>query len=156
MADRLEPGTVAPAFTLADQHGAPVSLKDFRGRKVIIYFYPEAMTEACTKQACDFRDNLNSLKSAGYTVIGISRDAPEKLAKFAAQDGLNFTLLSDPDRAVHEAYGVWGEKKLYGKTVVGVIRSTFVLDENGVITMPLYAVKATGHVAMLRKRLGLL
>jgi peroxiredoxin Q/BCP len=156
MADRLESGTVAPAFTLADQHGAPVSLQDFRGRKVIIYFYPEAMTEACTKQACDFRDNLNSLKSAGYAVIGISRDAPDKLAKFAEQDGLNFTLLSDPDRAVHEAYGVWGEKELYGKTVVGVIRSTFVLDENGVITMPLYAVKATGHVAMLRKRLGLL
>jgi peroxiredoxin Q/BCP len=156
MADRLESGTVAPAFTLAEQHGAPVSLQDFRGRKVIIYFYPEAMTEACTKQACDFRDNLNSLESAGYAVIGISRDAPDKLAKFAEQDGLNFTLLSDPDRAVHEAYGVWGEKKLYGKTVVGVIRSTFVLDENGVITMPLYAVKATGHVAMLRKRLGLL
>ncbi|MCU1580562.1 MAG: thioredoxin-dependent thiol peroxidase [Rhodoglobus sp.] len=156
MTDRLDAGAVAPGFTLPDQHGAPVSLKDFLGRKVIIYFYPEAMTEGCTKQACDFRDNLNSLKSAGYAVIGISRDAPDKLAKFAAQERLNFTLLSDPDRAVHEAYGVWGEKQLYGKTVVGVIRSTFVLDEKGVITMPLYAVKATGHVAMLRKRLGLL
>ncbi len=156
MTDRLEARTVAPGFTLPDQHGTQVSLKDFAGRKAIIYFYPEAMTEGCTKQACDFRDNLNSLKSAGYAVIGISRDASDKLAKFAARDGLNFTLLSDPDRVVHEAYGVWSEKQLYGKTVVGVIRSTFVLDENGVITMPLYAVKATGHVAMLRKRLGLL
>ncbi|CAN5218272.1 thioredoxin-dependent thiol peroxidase [soil metagenome] len=155
MTERLEAGTAAPAFTLADQHGKPVSLSDFRGQKVILYFYPEAETPGCTTQACDFRDNLNSLKSAGFTVIGISRDAPEKLAHFAERDGLNFTLLSDPDRAVHEAYGVWGEKSMYGKTVVGVIRSTFVLDEDGVITLPLYNVKATGHVAALRKKLGL-
>lgn len=155
MTERLEAGTAAPAFTLADKDGKAVSLGDFAGRKVILYFYPEAMTEGCTKQACDFRDNLNSLKSAGYSVIGISRDEPEKLRKFAETEGLNFTLLSDPDRVVHEAYGVWGEKNLYGKTVVGVIRSTFVIDENGVITLPLYAVKATGHVAALRKKLGL-
>jgi peroxiredoxin Q/BCP len=155
MTDKLEPGTPAPAFTLDDQDGARVSLADLRGQKVILYFYPEAMTEGCTKQACDFRDNLNSLKSAGYTVVGISRDAPAKLAKFREHDGLSFELLSDPDRVVHEAYGVWGEKQLYGKTVVGVIRSTFVLDEQGVIQLALYNVKATGHVAMLRKKLGL-
>ncbi len=154
MTERLEAGEVAPAFTLTDQHGASVSLADLAGQKVILYFYPEAMTEGCTKQACDFRDNLNSLKSAGYTVVGISRDDPTKLAKFEKVDGLNFTLLSDPDRAVHERYAVWGEKQLYGKTVVGVIRSTFVLDERGVITHALYNVKATGHVAMLRKKLG--
>jgi peroxiredoxin Q/BCP len=155
MTERLEVGAQAPAFTLQDQDGTSVSLSDFSGQKVILYFYPEAMTEGCTKQACDFRDNLNSLKSAGYTVVGISRDEPAKLQQFKQQDGLNFELLSDPDRAVHEAYGVWGEKQLYGKTVVGVIRSTFVLDENGVVTLPLYSVKATGHVAMLRKKLKL-
>lgn len=155
MTERLEAGQPAPAFTLTDQDGASVSLAGLRGRKVILYFYPEAMTEGCTKQACDFRDNLNSLASADYTVVGISRDEPAKLAEFRAREGLNFELLSDPDRAVHEAYGVWGEKQLYGKTVVGVIRSTFVLDEDGVIVLPLYAVKATGHVAMLRKKLGI-
>jgi len=155
MTARLESGTTAPAFTLPDQNGKSVSLSDFAGQKVILYFYPEAMTEGCTKQACDFRDNFNSLKSAGYTVIGVSRDDPAKLAEFAQTDGLNFTLLSDPDRTVHELYGVWGEKSLYGKTVVGVIRSTFVIDESGTITQALYSVKATGHVAMLRKKLGL-
>ncbi len=155
MSVRLESGTAAPAFTLTDQGGASVSLSDFTGKKVILYFYPEAMTEGCTKQACDFRDNFNSLKSAGYTVIGVSRDEPAKLAEFAEKDGLNFTLLSDPDRTVHELYGVWGEKSLYGKTVVGVIRSTFVIDEQGTITQALYSVKATGHVAMLRKKLKL-
>ena len=155
MTERLEAGAVAPAFTLTDQDGAAVSLADYRGQKVILYFYPEAMTEGCTKQACDFRDNLNSLKSAGYTVVGISRDDPAKLAKFRERDGVNFELLSDPDRAVHEAYGTWGEKSMYGKTVTGVLRSTFVLDENGVITLALYNVKATGHVASLRKKLGL-
>lgn len=154
MTDRLEAGAVAPAFTLTDQHGASVSLADLKGQKVILYFYPEAMTPGCTTQACEFRDNLNSLKSAGYAVLGISRDKPEKLAKFENVDQLNFPLLSDPDRAVHELYGAWGEKSMYGKTVVGVIRSTFVIDENGVITMPLYNVKATGHVASLRKKLG--
>jgi peroxiredoxin Q/BCP len=153
MAEQLEAGAVAPDFTLVDQQGASVSLSDYRGKKVILYFYPEAMTEGCTKQACDFRDNFNSLKSAGYTVLGVSRDEPEKLARFAELDHLNFTLLSDPDRTVHEAYGVWGEKNSYGRIVTGVIRSTFVIDEHGVITMPLYSVKATGHVAMLRKRL---
>lgn len=155
MTEQLEAGQPAPAFTLNDQDAKPVSLTDLRGRKVILYFYPEAMTEGCTKQACDFRDNLNSLKSAGYTVVGISRDDPAKLTEFREKEGLNFELLSDPDRAVHETYGVWGEKQLYGKTVVGVIRSTFVLDENGVVTLPLYNVKATGHVASLRKKLGL-
>jgi peroxiredoxin Q/BCP len=155
MTERLDPGAAAPAFTLPDQHGKPVSLSDFRGGKVILYFYPEALTEACTKQACDFRDSFNSLKSAGYTVIGISRDEPAKLAEFAKVESLNFPLLSDPDHAVHELYAAWGEKSLYGKTVTGVIRSTFVLDENGVITLPLYNVKATGHVAALRKKLKL-
>ena len=155
MTERLEAGAAAPDFTLTDQDGASVSLADFRGRKVILYFYPEAMTVACEKQACDFRDNLNSLRSAGYTVIGVSRDEPAKLAKFRDKDALNFELLSDPDRAVHELYATWGEKNLYGKTVTGVIRSTFVIDENGTITLPLYSVKATGHVASLRKKLGL-
>ena len=152
---RLDAGTAAPDFTLLDQDGAPVSLKDYRGQRVILYFYPEAMTPACEGQACDFRDNLNSLKSAGYAVLGVSRDLPEKLLRAKQKDGLNFPLLSDPDHAVHEAYGTWGEKSLYGKTVVGVIRSTFVIDENGVITLPLYSVKAKGHVAMLRKKLGI-
>ncbi len=155
MTERLEAGTPAPTFDLVDQHGSPASLSDFAGRKTIVYFYPEAMTEGCTKQACDFRDNMGSLVAAGYAVIGISRDDPAKLAAFAARDGLEFTLLSDPDRVVHEAYGVWGEKSMYGKTVVGVIRSTFVIDESGVITLPLYNVRATGHVAALRKKLGL-
>lgn len=155
MSVRLEAGASAPDFTLLDQDGKPVSLSDYRGQKVILYFYPEALTVACQKQACDFRDNLGSLKGAGYTVLGVSRDEPEKLRKAVDTDGLDFTLLSDPDHAVHEQYGTWGEKNLYGKTVVGVIRSTFVIDEDGVITMPLYSVKATGHVAMLRKKLGL-
>ena len=155
MTERLEAGAVAPDFTLTDQDGASVSLADFRGRKVILYFYPEAMTPGCEKQACDFRDNLNSLKSAGYTVIGVSRDDTAKLATFRDRDALNFELLSDPDRAVHERYATWGEKNMYGKTVTGVLRSTFVIDENGVITLPLYSVKATGHVASLRKKLGI-
>lgn len=155
MSTRLEVGQTAPDFTLLDQDGTPVSLHDFRGRKVIVYFYPEALTEACQKQACDFRDNLASLQSAGYVVLGVSRDEPEKLARAVAEDGLGFTLLSDPDRAAHEAYGTWGEKSMYGKTVVGVLRSTFVVDEEGVLTQALYNVKATGHVAMLRKKLGL-
>jgi peroxiredoxin Q/BCP len=152
---RLEAGTPAPDFTLLDQNGERVSLSDFRGTKTIVYFYPEADTPGCTTEACDFRDNLNSLKSAGYQVIGVSRDEPDKLKAFQANQGLNFPLLSDPDKAVHLAYAVWGEKLNYGKTITGVIRSTFVLDEDGVITMPLYNVKATGHVAMLRKRLGI-
>jgi peroxiredoxin Q/BCP len=155
MAERLEAGAEAPDFTLDDQDGVPVSLSDYRGRKVILYFYPEAMTPGCTTQACDFRDNLNSLKSAGYSVLGISRDEPAKLLAFRDSVSINFPMLSDPDRAVHDAYGVWGEKNSYGKIVTGVLRSTFVIDENGIITLPLYSVKATGHVKMLRKKLGI-
>lgn len=152
---RLEPGTPAPDFTLLDQDGSPVSLADLRGQKTILYFYPAAMTPGCTTQACDFRDSLSSLQGAGYRVVGISRDEPAKLAEFRARDGLDFTLLSDPDHAVHAAYGTWGEKMNYGKVVEGVIRSTFVLDENGIIEIAQYNVKATGHVARLRKALGL-
>ena len=155
MTDRLAAGDTAPDFTLTDQHGKSVSLHDFRGQKVILYFYPEALTEGCQKQACDFRDNLASLGSAGYVVLGVSRDDVGKLAKADTVDGLGFPLLSDPDRTVHEAYGTWGEKIMYGKTVVGVLRSTFVIDEDGAVTQALYTVKATGHVAMLRKKLGL-
>ena len=155
MSIRLEVGDVAPAFTLTDQNGAEVSLSDFRGQKVIVYFYPEALTVACEGQACDFRDNLNSFKSAGYQVVGISRDLPEKLLRATEKDSLNFPLLSDPDHAVHDAYGTFGEKNSYGRIVMGVLRSTFVIDENGVITLPLYSVKAKGHVAMMRKKLGL-
>ncbi|MDO9396849.1 MAG: thioredoxin-dependent thiol peroxidase [Herbiconiux sp.] len=150
---RIEAGQPAPGFTLLDEHGQARSLADYRGQRVILYFYPEAGTPGCTTQACDFRDSLNSLKSAGYTVLGVSRDAPEKLAGFTDDQALNFTLLSDPDTAVHLAYGAWGEKSLYGKTVTGVLRSTFVIDEEGVVTLALYNVKATGHVASLRKKL---
>ncbi|KQM60521.1 thioredoxin-dependent thiol peroxidase [Agreia sp. Leaf210] len=154
-ASRLTAGTPAPEFTLLDQDGAEVSLSDFRGQKTIVYFYPEADTPGCTTQACDFRDNLNSLAGAGYQVLGVSRDKPAKLAAFKENQNLTFPLLSDPDKTVHEAYAAWGEKSLYGKIVTGVIRSTFVLDENGVITHALYNVKATGHVASLRKKLGI-
>ncbi|ERK71970.1 MULTISPECIES: thioredoxin-dependent thiol peroxidase [Leifsonia] len=152
---RLEAGDTAPAFTLTDQDGSPVSLGDYAGENVIVYFYPAAMTPGCTKEACDFRDNLNSLKSSGYRVIGISKDAPAQNKKFQEQEGLNFPLLSDEDLAVHNAYGAYGEKKLYGKVVQGVIRSTFVVDPDGSVRLPLYNVKATGHVASLRKKLGL-
>jgi peroxiredoxin Q/BCP len=151
---RLEEGDTAPTFTLPDQDGTPVSLGDFAEQNVIVYFYPEAMTPGCTTEACDFRDNLNSLKAAGYQVLGLSRDAPAKLKKFQERDGLNFPLLSDPDLAVHNAYGAYGEKSLYGKTVTGVLRSTFVVNPEGTIRLPLYNVKATGHVASLRKKLG--
>ncbi|MGW9627039.1 thioredoxin-dependent thiol peroxidase [Microbacterium sp. NPDC055521] len=154
MTTRLEPGTPAPDFTLLDQDGAAVSLADLRGRKVILYFYPAAMTPGCTTQACDFRDSIASLQAAGYTVVGVSRDEPEKLKTFRERDGLTFTLLSDPDHAVHATYGVWGEKMNYGKVIEGVIRSTFVIDEQGTITAAQYNVKATGHVARLRKALG--
>jgi peroxiredoxin Q/BCP len=152
---RLEAGQKAPGFTLADQDGSPVSLGDFAGENVIVYFYPAAMTPGCTTEACDFRDNLNSLKSSGYQVIGISKDAPARNKTFQEQEGLNFPLLSDEDLAVHNAYGAYGEKKLYGKVVQGVIRSTFVIDPDGSVRLPLYNVKATGHVASLRKKLGL-
>jgi peroxiredoxin Q/BCP len=132
-----------------------LSLKDLRGRKVVLYAYPAAMTPGCTKQACDFRDSLASLQAAGYEVVGISPDRTEKLAQFRERDALTFPLVSDPARAVLTAYGAYGEKQLYGKTVTGVIRSTFVIDEEGRIERALYNVKATGHVAKLRKDLGL-
>jgi len=151
---QLQIGDTAPDFTLDDQDGDPVSLRDLRGRKVILYFYPAAMTPGCTTQACDFRDSLASLEGAGYAVLGVSRDTPAKLKQFAERDGITFPLLSDPDRAVHEAYGTWGEKMNYGKVVEGVLRSTFVVDEDGTIAQALYNVKATGHVARLRKLLG--
>ncbi|HEY5320283.1 MAG TPA: thioredoxin-dependent thiol peroxidase [Galbitalea sp.] len=152
---RLEAGSAAPTFTLQNQDGASVSLSDFAGRKTIVYFYPAASTPGCTTEACDFRDNINSLKSAGYQVLGVSKDKLDALQKFQKEQGLNFPLLSDPDLIVHKEYGAYGEKSLYGKTVTGVLRSTFIVDENGRIELPLYNVKATGHVASLRKKLGL-
>jgi peroxiredoxin Q/BCP len=152
---KLEAGAPAPEFTLPDADGKPVSLADFQGQKVILYFYPAASTPGCTTQACDFRDSLNSLKSAGYTVLGISKDEAGPLQKFRDEEHLNFPLLSDTDLTVHRMYGAYGEKSMYGKTVTGVLRSTFVLDEDGNVTLPLYNVKATGHVAGLRKKLKL-
>jgi thioredoxin-dependent peroxiredoxin len=155
VSDRLAPGDPAPDFTLSDHSGTEVSLSRLRGSKVIVYFYPAAMTPGCTKQACDFTDSLDSLRSAGYEVLGISPDKPEKLAKFRDRDSLTITLLSDPDRSVMKAWGAFGMKKLYGKDVEGVIRSTFVIDEDGKVELAQYNVKATGHVAKLRKDLGL-
>ena len=154
-ASRLSTGDAAPDFTLTDDTGAEVSLAGLRGRKVVVYFYPAAMTPGCTKQACDFSESLDSLKAEGYEVLGISPDKPEKLAKFREKESLTITMLSDPDKAVMEAYGAFGEKKLYGKVVQGVIRSTFVVDEDGKIALAQYNVKATGHVAKLRRDLGL-
>jgi len=152
---RLDAGTPAPSFTLPDKDGAPVSLGDYAGQKVVLYFYPAASTPGCTTQACDFRDNLASLASAGYQVLGISKDSGDALQKFADEQNLTFPLLSDPELEVHHAYGAYGEKSMYGKTVTGVIRSTFVVDEQGTLEHALYNVKATGHVASLRKKLGL-
>jgi peroxiredoxin Q/BCP len=152
---RLSPGDTAPEFTLPDADGKDVSLHDLRGRKVVVYFYPAAMTPGCTKQACDFRDNLGSLSAAGYAVLGISPDKPAKLAKFRERDGVNFPLLSDESKSTLEAYGAFGEKTMYGRTVTGVLRSTFVVDEDGRIELAQYNVKATGHVAKLRRDLGL-
>ncbi len=152
--DRLAPGDLAPDFTLPDADGRELSLSSLRGQRVIIYFYPAAMTPGCTKQACDFRDSRSELSEAGFAVLGISPDAPAKLAKFAARDGLTFPLLSDPGREVLKAYGAFGEKMLYGKKSVGVIRSTFVVGADGRIERAYYGVKATGHVARLRKDLG--
>lgn len=151
----LQPGSPAPDFTLLDQDGKKVTLSSLRGRPVILYFYPAAMTPGCTTQACDFRDSMPALQAAGYTVLGISRDTPEKLRSFRERDGLTFELLSDPDHAVHEAYGAWGEKMNYGKRVEGVIRSTFVISGDGVIQHALHNVRATGHVARLRTLLQL-
>ena len=150
---RLSPGDTAPAFTLPDSDGKDVSLGDFLDRKVVVYFYPAASTPGCTKQACDFRDNLAELNDAGFAVVGISPDKPEKLAKFRDAEALTFPLLSDPSRSVLKAYGAYGEKTLYGKKIIGVIRSTFVVDEVGKIEQALYNVKATGHVAKLRRDL---
>jgi peroxiredoxin Q/BCP len=152
---KLEAGAPAPDFTLPDADGNPVSLAELRGQKVILYFYPAASTPGCTTEACDFRDSLNSLRGAGYTVLGISKDEAEPLKKFRDEEHLNFPLLSDTDLTVHNLYGAYGEKSMYGKTVTGVLRSTFVLDEEGTVTLPLYNVKATGHVASLRKKLKL-
>ncbi len=154
MSERLSRGDPAPDFTLPDADGKPVALSDFRGRKVVVYFYPAASTPGCTKEACDFRDNLADLDDAGFDVLGISPDKPAKLAKFRDAEGLTFPLLSDEDRSVMTAWGAYGEKSLYGKTVQGVLRSTFVIDEDGRVAEALYNVRATGHVAALRKKLS--
>ncbi|MFF0145079.1 peroxiredoxin Q/BCP [Amycolatopsis sulphurea] len=155
MTERLSPGDPAPGFTLPDSTGKDVSLSDFRGESVVVYFYPAAGTPGCTKQACDFRDRLAELNDAGFQVLGISPDKPEKLAKFVEAEGLTFPLLSDPDKQVLTAWGAFGEKKNYGRIVQGVIRSTFVIDAEGKIAKALYNVRATGHVAKLIRDLGL-
>ncbi|MGR2753218.1 thioredoxin-dependent thiol peroxidase [Agromyces arachidis] len=152
---RLAPGDLAPDFTLPDQDGTPVTLSSLRGERVVLYFYPAAMTPGCTTEACDFRDSLNSFAGAGVRVVGVSKDEVGRLAEFARRDGLNFPLLSDTDLAVQQAYGAWGEKSLYGKTVTGAIRSTFLIDADGRVEKAMYNVKATGHVARIRKELGL-
>ncbi|NYJ00402.1 peroxiredoxin Q/BCP [Nocardioides thalensis] len=156
-ASRLSVGDAAPDFALHDDTDNEVSLSALlkEGEKVIVYFYPAAMTPGCTKQACDFTDSLDALQAAGYTVVGVSKDKPAKLAKFRERDGLTITLLSDPELAAHKAYGAYGEKKLYGKVVEGVIRSTFVVGADGKVEVAQYNVKATGHVAKLRRDLGL-
>ena len=154
MSTRLTAGDTAPDFTLPDADGRPVSLADYRGRRVVVYFYPAAGTPGCTKQACDFRDSLAELNGAGLDVLGISPDKPAKLAKFRDKEGLTFPLLSDADKDVLNAWGTFGEKQMYGKTVTGVIRSTFVIDPEGKIEVAQYNVRATGHVAKLRKDLS--
>ena len=151
---RLEAGDKAPAFSLPDADGNTVKLSDYKGRKVIVYFYPAASTPGCTKEACDFRDNLAELNEAGLDVVGISPDKPAKLAKFRDAENLTFPLLSDPDRTVLEAWGAYGEKTMYGKKITGVIRSTFLVDEQGKIALAQYNVRATGHVAKLRRDLS--
>jgi peroxiredoxin Q/BCP len=151
---KLAPGDVAPDFSLSDADGQTVTLSGLRGQRVIVYFYPAAMTPGCTKEACDFRDNLGVLAGAGLTVLGISPDSPEKLAKFRDKESLNFTLLADPDREVLRAYGAYGEKMNYGKKTVGVIRSTFVIGADGRVERAYYNVRATGHVERLRKDLA--
>jgi peroxiredoxin Q/BCP len=153
--ERLAPGDEAPDFTLPDADGNLVTLSGLRGQRVIVYFYPAAMTPGCTKQACDFTAALPDLRESGVAVLGISPDAPAKLARFREKEHLTFPLLSDPDKAVLTAYGAYGEKMNYGKTTMGVIRSTFVIDASGRIEKAMYAVKATGHVDRLRKDLGI-
>jgi peroxiredoxin Q/BCP len=155
MAERLTPGETAPAFTLKDQDGNDVALESFRGSNTIVYFYPAASTPACAKQACDFRDSLASLQAAGYQVLGISPDPVPALAKFAAEESLTFPLLSDEDHAVADAYAAWGEKKNYGRTYQGLIRSTVVVDPEGKVAVAQYNIRATGHVAKLRRDLKL-
>jgi len=152
---RLETGQTAPAFTLTNHAGESVSLSDFTGRNLIIFFYPAAMTPGCTKEACDFRDSLAGLQEAGYDVVGISPDKPQKLAEFVEKESLSYPLLSDTDRTVMQAYGAFGEKTLYGKKVTGVIRSTIVVGPDGRVALAKYNIKATGHVAALSKTLGL-
>ena len=152
---RLETGQTAPAFTLPSHAGRSVSLSDFAGRNLIIFFYPAAMTPGCTKEACDFRDSLVRLQKAGYDVVGISPDKADKLARFVEKESLTYPLLSDIDKTVMDAYGAYGEKTLYGKKVTGVIRSTIVVGPDGKVTLPRYNIKATGHVASLAKALGL-
>ncbi|NUT18024.1 MAG: thioredoxin-dependent thiol peroxidase [Hamadaea sp.] len=154
---RLEPGDTAPDFTLTTSTGDELALSDLlkQGKKVILYAYPAAMTPGCTTQACDFRDNLASLTAHDYNVVGISPDSPAKLAKFVERDALTFPLVSDPDKSVLSAYGAFGEKMNYGKKIMGVIRSTFVIDPDGKIEKAFYNVKATGHVAKLRRDLGI-
>jgi thioredoxin-dependent peroxiredoxin len=152
---RLETGQSAPTFTLDDQTGRSMSLSDFIGRNLIIFFYPAAMTPGCTTEACDFRDSLDRLRQGGYDVVGISPDKTEKLATFAAKESLTYPLLSDPHRSVMDAYGAYGEKTLYGKKVIGVIRSTIVVGPDGTVVLAKYNVKATGHVASVSKALGL-
>lgn len=151
----LKIGSAAPAFKLKNQDEKPVSLADYKGKKVIVYFYPAASTPGCTTQACDFRDNINSLKSAGFTVLGISPDEPAKLKKFKDKEKLNFELLSDPENKIQQKYGAYGEKSMYGKTYMGTIRSTFVIDKNGKVEHAFYNVKAKGHIEFLRKEMGL-
>jgi thioredoxin-dependent peroxiredoxin len=153
-APRLSPGDPAPEFTLEDADGKRIALADYRGKQVIVYAYPAAMTPGCTKQACDFRDSLDSLAAAGYAVLGISPDKPAALAKFREKEGLTFPLLSDPDKQMLTAWGAYGEKQMYGKTVTGVIRSTFIVGADGRIEVAQYGVRATGHVAKLRRELG--
>ncbi|WP_457962780.1 thioredoxin-dependent thiol peroxidase [Arthrobacter sp. D1-29] len=155
MADKLMTGAEAPGFTLKDSSGQDVSLSSRLGRNTIVYFYPAASTPGCTKQACDFRDNLASFQSAGYEVLGISPDPVAKLAAFAAKETLSFPVLSDEDHMVAEAYGAWGEKKNYGRTYQGLIRSTIVVDPEGKVKVAQYNVRATGHVAKLRRDLKL-
>lgn len=154
MTAQLSPGDPAPEFSLTDADGGTVSLADYKGTSVVVYFYPAASTPGCTKEACDFRDSLSELNDAGFAVVGISPDSPEKIAAFRDAEGLTFPLLSDPDRSVMTAWGAYGEKKNYGKTVQGVIRSTFVVDGDGKIAKALYNVKATGHVERLRREIG--
>ncbi len=152
---RLEPGQQAPAFTLTSDKGEQVSLSDYQGRHLVIFFYPAAMTPGCTKEACDFRDSLATLTKAGYDVVGISPDGPDKIATFVEKESLTYPLLADEDKQVLEAYGAYGEKTLYGKKVTGVIRSTIVVGPDGTVELARYNVKATGHVASLSKALKL-